>query len=137
MWSGRRSTMRACDAPLGWRSTAAASRKLRYTDSRRLLRDRCPPNTHTRRRTQRGSIPLARIHCSTRPGARARGGVPLAFTLLTVGSGDNAVEQLLQSDMAAIGIRMEIRQRELASFLQEARARPPRFDALITGIPGD
>src|SRR5690242_20782786 len=39
--------------------------------------------------------------------------------------------------MAAVGIRMEIRQRELASFLQEARARPPRFDALITGIPGD
>ena len=73
----------------------------------------------------------------TRSGARARGGVPLAFTLLTVGSGDNAVEQLLQSDMAAIGIRMEIRQRELASFLQEARARPPRFNALITGISGD
>lgn len=70
-------------------------------------------------------------------GLRTRRGVPLAFTLLTVGSGDNAVEQLLQSDMAAIGVRMEIRQRELASFLQEARARPPRFDALITGIPGD
>lgn len=73
----------------------------------------------------------------TATGFRARGGVPLAFTLLTVGSGDNAVEQLLQSDMAAIGIRMEIRQRELASFLEEARSRPPRFDALITGIPGD
>lgn len=73
----------------------------------------------------------------TASGARARAGVPLAFTLLTVGSGDNAVEQLLQSDMAAIGIRMQIRQRELASFLQEARARPPRFDALITGVPGD
>ncbi|MGH7646691.1 MAG: hypothetical protein ACREND_01125, partial [Gemmatimonadaceae bacterium] len=73
----------------------------------------------------------------TASGARARDGVSLGFTLLTVGSGDNAVEQLLQSDMAAIGIRMQIRQRELASFLQEARARPPRFDALITGIPGD
>ena len=73
----------------------------------------------------------------TTTGVRSRGGVPLAFTLLTVGSGDNAVEQLLQSDMAAIGIHMEIRQRELASFLEEARARPPRFDALITGIPGD
>ena len=73
----------------------------------------------------------------TASGARARNGVPLAFTLLTVGSGDNAVEQLLQSDMAAIGIHMQIRQRDLASFLVEARARPPRFDALITGIPGD
>jgi len=73
----------------------------------------------------------------TTTGFRWRAGVPLAFSLLTVGSGDNAVEQLLQSDMAAVGIRVEIRQRELASFLQAARARPPRFDALITGIPGD
>lgn len=73
----------------------------------------------------------------TSAGGRARDGIPLAFTLLTVGSGDNAVEQLLQSDMASVGIRMQIRQRELASFLEEARARPPHFDALLTGIPGD
>jgi peptide/nickel transport system substrate-binding protein len=32
---------------------------------------------------------------------------------------------------------MEIRQREMASFLAEARATPRRFDALFTGIPGD
>ena len=70
-------------------------------------------------------------------GVRARRGVALGFTLLTVGSGDNAVEQLLQSDMAAIGIAMRIRQRDLASFLVEARARPATFDALFTGIPGD
>src|SRR6185437_4618251 len=73
----------------------------------------------------------------TAHGGRMRNGVPLDFTLLTVGSGDNAVEQLLQSDMAAIGIHMQIRQRDLASFLVEARARPPRFDAVFTGIPGD
>lgn len=73
----------------------------------------------------------------TAHGGRMRNGVPLDFTLLTVGSGDNAVEQLLQSDMAAIGIHMQIRQRDLASFLVEARARPPRFEALFTGIPGD
>ena len=70
-------------------------------------------------------------------GGRARDGVPLGFTLLTVGSGDNAVEQLLQSDMAAVGIAMRIRQRDLSSFLADARTRPPRFDALFTGIPGD
>lgn len=70
-------------------------------------------------------------------GMRARGGRPLAFELLTVGSGDNAVEQLLQADLAARGIRVEIRQREMAAFLAEARAVPKRFDALFTGIPGD
>lgn len=70
-------------------------------------------------------------------GRRTRDGKPLTFTLLTVGSGDNAVEQLLQADMRARGVTMEIRQSEFGAFLVEARANPKRFDALFTGIPGD
>lgn len=70
-------------------------------------------------------------------GLRQRGGEPLTFDLLTVGSAGNAVEQLIQADLGTIGIRMEIRQREMASFLAEARARPKRFAALFTGIVGD
>ena len=70
-------------------------------------------------------------------GWRARGGRPLRFVLLTVGSADNATEQLVQADMAERGVRMEIRQLELGAFLTAARARPADFDALITGIPGD
>ena len=70
-------------------------------------------------------------------GRRTRDGKPLSFTLLTVGSGDNAVEQLLQADMRARGIALEIRQLEFGAFLAEARANPKRFDALFTGIPGD
>ncbi|MGH7625569.1 MAG: ABC transporter substrate-binding protein [Gemmatimonadaceae bacterium] len=70
-------------------------------------------------------------------GIRARDGRRFSFQLLTVGGADNAVEELLQADLAAVGIRMEIRQREMASFLAEARATPRRFDALFTGIPGD
>ena len=70
-------------------------------------------------------------------GRRTRGGKPLAFTLLTVGSGDNAVEQLLQADLRTHGITMAIRQLEFGAFLSEARAQPKRFDALFTGIPGD
>lgn len=73
----------------------------------------------------------------TASGRRERDGRRLEFTLLTVGSADNAVEQLLQADLAEHGIRLEIRQMELGAFLSEARASPPRFDALITGIPGD
>lgn len=68
---------------------------------------------------------------------RTRQGVPLRFELLTVGSADNAVEQLIQSDLAERGIRMEIRQLELGGFLAAARAAEKRFDALITGVPGD
>ncbi|MEP6689705.1 MAG: peptide ABC transporter substrate-binding protein [Gemmatimonadaceae bacterium] len=70
-------------------------------------------------------------------GRRARYGVPFAFDLLTVGSGDNAIEQLLQADLASLGVRMEIRQREMGAFLAAARAPAKTFDALLTGIPGD
>ena len=68
---------------------------------------------------------------------RERDGRRLEFTLLTVGSADNAIEQLIQADLADRGIRMEIRQMEMGAFLGEARASEKRFDALITGIPGD
>jgi peptide/nickel transport system substrate-binding protein len=70
-------------------------------------------------------------------GRRVRDGKLLSFTLLTVGSGDNAVEQLMQADMRAHGITLEIRQLEFGAFLAEARATSKRFDALFTGIPGD
>jgi peptide/nickel transport system substrate-binding protein len=62
---------------------------------------------------------------------------PLTIELLTVGSGDNAVEQLIQADLGERGIRVEIRQLELAAFLARARAKPKTFDVLITGVPGD
>lgn len=70
-------------------------------------------------------------------GQRHRGGVPFAVELLTVGGADNAVEQLVQADLAARGIRVGIRQVELGTMLAEARAREKRFDLLFTGIPGD
>jgi ABC-type transport system substrate-binding protein len=72
-----------------------------------------------------------------RGGSRSRDGRRMSLELLTVGSGDNAVEQLLQADLAERGIRVEIRQLELAAFLSRARATPKTFDLLITGVPGD
>lgn len=65
---------------------------------------------------------------------RSRG---IRVELLTVGSGDNAVEQLIQADLGELGIRVDIRQLELAAFLARARAAEKDFDMLITGIPGD
>ncbi len=70
-------------------------------------------------------------------GCAGKDGEPLHFTLLTVGSGDNALEQLIQADLRRVGIAMEIRTMEFGAFLSEARATPKRFDALVTGIPGD
>ena len=68
---------------------------------------------------------------------RERDGKPLRFTLRTVGSGDNALEQLIQADLRLQGIQVEIQQMELGAFLSDARAEPKRFEALVTGIPGD
>jgi len=70
-------------------------------------------------------------------GIRARGTAELSFDLMTVGSGDNALEQLVQADLAGRGIRVNIRQVELGTFLTSARASPKTFDVLVAGIPGD
>jgi len=70
-------------------------------------------------------------------GRRLRDGAPLRVELLTVGSGDNAAEQLIQADLATRGIAVEIRQLEMGAFLTRARSRPKAFDLLVTGIPGD
>lgn len=72
-----------------------------------------------------------------RDGVRYRGGHPFAVDLLTVGSGDNAVEQLVQAGLAARGIRLAIQPRELGAFLTAARAPQKHFDLLLTGVPGD
>ena len=68
---------------------------------------------------------------------RRRDGKAFTADLLTVGSGDNALEQLVQADFAARGIRVNIRQVEFGTFLTEARAATKRFDLLIAGVPGD
>ena len=70
-------------------------------------------------------------------GIRVRAGARLAIELLTVGSGDNVAEQLVQSDLGARGIAVRVRQTEMGSFLTTARATDKQFDVLIAGIPGD
>ena len=70
-------------------------------------------------------------------GTRSRAGRALAFTLLTVGSSDNVLEQLIQADLAAVGVRVRIRQMELGAFLATAQSPRREYDALVTGIPGD
>ena len=68
---------------------------------------------------------------------RRRNGRTLAFTLLTVGSGDNALEQMIQAQLRNIGVAVEIRRLELTTFLALAQGPDRDFDALVTGIPGD
>jgi peptide/nickel transport system substrate-binding protein len=70
-------------------------------------------------------------------GRRTRDGTVLGFTLLTVGSGDNAIEQLVQADLRAHGIAVALQLAEFGAFLTMARASPKRFDVLLTGVSGD
>lgn len=70
-------------------------------------------------------------------GWRTRAGRRFAVELMTVGSGDNVAEQLVQSDLSARGIALSVRQTEMGAFLTAARAGSKTFDLLIAGIPGD
>jgi len=70
-------------------------------------------------------------------GIRHCGGRALAFTILTVGSSDNSLEQMIQADLRSVGAAARIRQLELGAFLAAAQGGARDYDALVTGISGD
>ncbi|MGE5231825.1 MAG: ABC transporter substrate-binding protein, partial [Deltaproteobacteria bacterium] len=59
------------------------------------------------------------------------------FELLTVGSGEGLLEQMVQAQLARAGFRVTIRQLELSAFLDRLYGPGHDFDAAILGIPGD
>ena len=65
------------------------------------------------------------------------GGRPVHFELLTVGSGEAALEQMIQSQLAAIGVTVTIRQLELTTYLDRIQGRTHDFDAAVMGNAGD
>ncbi|MGH7524249.1 MAG: ABC transporter substrate-binding protein [Gemmatimonadales bacterium] len=68
---------------------------------------------------------------------RLLSGKTIHLELLTVGSGEAALEQMLQSQLAAVGVQVTIRQLELTSFLDRVQGRTHDFDAAVLGISGD
>lgn len=68
---------------------------------------------------------------------RARKGVTLTIPMLTVGTGDNPVEQLLQSDLRARGIDLRIATRDMGALLSSARSNAADHCATYTGVAGD
>ena len=70
-------------------------------------------------------------------GVRRLGGHSLAFAILTVGAADNSLEQMIQADLGAVGVRARIRQLELGAFLARAGGASRDYDALVTGVLGD
>lgn len=60
-----------------------------------------------------------------------------SFELLTVGSGEAALEQMVQAQLAEAGFEVRIRQLELSAFLDRVYGARREFDAAVLGIPGD
>jgi peptide/nickel transport system substrate-binding protein len=83
-----------------------------------------------------GYLPVA----SSRPSAPATvASVPssIRFELLTVGSGEAPLEQMVQARLAAAGFQVVIRQLELSAFLARVHGPGRDFDAAVLGVPGD
>ena len=70
-------------------------------------------------------------------GGLAPGGASLRFELLTVGSGEAPLEQMVQARLHAVGIEASIRQLELSAFLARVYGPARDFDAAVLGVPGD
>jgi peptide/nickel transport system substrate-binding protein len=67
----------------------------------------------------------------------ASNGSRTAFELLTVGSGEAALEQMLQARLKSAGFDVTLRQLELSAFLARVYGRSHDFQAAVLGIPGD
>ncbi len=65
------------------------------------------------------------------------GGATRRFELLTVGSGEAALEQMVQARLAAAGFEVTIRQLELSTYLDRVYGPARDFDAAVLGIAGD
>ena len=67
----------------------------------------------------------------------ALGGGPPSFELITVGSGEAPLEQMIQARLSAVGFKVTIRQLENSAFLDRVYGPRHDFTAAVTGIPGD
>ena len=70
-------------------------------------------------------------------GSPAYGPPSRPFEILTAGSGEGTLEQLVQAQLARAGFEVRIRQLELSTFLARLYGPAHDFDAAILGIPGD
>ena len=65
------------------------------------------------------------------------GGRRVTIEMLTVGSGDAPLEQMLQAQLARVGIEVKIRQLELGSMLDRVYGEARDFDVAVMGVAGD
>ena len=68
---------------------------------------------------------------------RASAGDTMRFELLTVGSGEAPLEQMVQAQLRGRGMIATIRQLELSAFLARVYGPAHDFDAAVLGVTGD
>lgn len=84
-----------------------------------------------------GRVPIPPVP-PDRDAARALlGGAAPSFEILTVGSGEAPLEQMIQAQLREIGVSATIRQLELSAFLDRVYGPRHDFTAAVMGIPGD
>ena len=84
-----------------------------------------------------GFVPSRPIPTDPDSARRLLGGERVAFELLTVGSGEAALEQLLQAQLARAGFDVTIRQVELSAYLDRVYGSAHDFQAAVLGLQGD
>jgi len=84
-----------------------------------------------------GYVPGRPIPTDPDSARRLLGGRTIAFELLTVGSGEAPLEQMIQARLAGVGVRASIRQLELSAFLDRVNPRRHDFAAAVLGTAGD
>jgi peptide/nickel transport system substrate-binding protein len=82
-------------------------------------------------------LPVPRLPLAPDSSRALLAGRRIRFDLLTVGSGEAALEQIIQARLAAVGFDVAIRQVELSAFLDRVYGPSHDFTAAVMGIPGD
>ena len=82
-----------------------------------------------------GYLPVAQTSPARTVSAASR--AARRFELLTVGSGEAALEQMVQARLATAGFEVTIRQLELSAYLARVYGPERDFDAAVLGVAGD
>ena len=82
-------------------------------------------------------LPVLRLPLDPDSSRRLLAGRHPRFEILTVGSGEAPLEQMLQARLTGVGFEVSIRQLELSAFLDRVYGPRHDFAAAVMGVPGD
>jgi peptide/nickel transport system substrate-binding protein len=82
-------------------------------------------------------VPVPRLPLAPDSARRLLAGRHPRFEILTVGSGEAPLEQMLQARLATVGFEVSIRQIESSAFLDRVYGPRHDFTAAVMGVPGD